>query len=313
MTKEVLKLAEIIRVKREMQLVSGAWGLNDPLLAKKTLYAYIQELVQKKAKTDLMRCVLPHLRSFPGGENIRLDQITNKWFLNFQEYLESDCNLAKRSAQLYSNCMRQALRHAVHEGILQSNPADGIKAISAPDTTKVHLTLVEIEAIATATTTTDLQDEIKRAFLFGCVTGLRISDIKSLLWSNIEGDQIVKSQKKTNNVVYIPLNASAIALIQDDTQPGVDDPVFPLLYEESTPKLIRQLKLLAKKADITKNIGWHTARHTFAVLELENGVDIYTVSKLLGHTNLQTTQVYARATSKMKRDAVNALPTILIK
>jgi site-specific recombinase XerD len=66
----------------------------------------------------------------------------------------------------------------------------------------------------------------------------------------------------------------------------------------------------ATRAGIQKHIGWHTARHTFAVISLESGADIYTVSKLLGHTNIRTTQIYAKATDKMKRDAVNALPAI---
>ncbi|MDR1301459.1 MAG: tyrosine-type recombinase/integrase [Treponema sp.] len=68
----------------------------------------------------------------------------------------------------------------------------------------------------------------------------------------------------------------------------------------------------AKKAELEKKISWHTARHTFAVVSLEAGAEIYTILKLLGHTNLKTTQVYAKATDKMKREAVNGLPEIVI-
>jgi site-specific recombinase XerD len=67
------------------------------------------------------------------------------------------------------------------------------------------------------------------------------------------------------------------------------------------------------KAGIDKHIGWHTARHTFAVMSLESGADIFTVSRLLGRTNIKTTQLYAKATDKLRREAVNALPQIEIR
>jgi site-specific recombinase XerD len=101
----------------------------------------------------------------------------------------------------------------------------------------------------------------------------------------------------------------AWGIIDDKRLHGYKEPVFPALAQSKT-NTNEYLKRWAKNAGIEKNIGWHTARHTFAVLSLESGAEIYTLSKLLGHTDVKTTQVYANATDKMKREAVNALPAI---
>jgi site-specific recombinase XerD len=122
----------------------------------------------------------------------------------------------------------------------------------------------------------------------------------------------MKKQKKTGNRVYIPLSESAWKAINDGAIHNFKDKIFPALsalrhdYREI-------LKGWAKAAGIQKNVAWHTARRTFAVLSLEGGAGIYTVSKLLGHTSLDTTQVYARATDKLKRAAVDALPAVEIR
>ena len=103
----------------------------------------------------------------------------------------------------------------------------------------------------------------------------------------------------------------AWGIIDDKQLHHHKEPVFSSLAKTKT-NTNEYLKRWAEKAKIEKNIGWHTARHTFAVLSLESGAEIYTVSKLLGHKNVKTTQVYAKATDKMKREAVNALPEIKI-
>jgi integrase len=152
---------------------------------------------------------------------------------------------------------------------------------------------------------------VKKAFLFSCYTGLRISDLKTLIWGDIQHgpDQIIKRQKKTKEIVYIPLNKIAWGIINDGYLHNYTETIFPLLEKV----LYYTLRTLAKRAGIEKKIGWHTARHTFAVLSLEAGAEIYTVSKLLGHTDVKTTQVYAKATDKMKRAVVDALPEIELK
>jgi integrase len=129
----------------------------------------------------------------------------------------------------------------------------------------------------------ELGEEVKRAFLFGCMTGLRISDIQSLVWGEIgrEPYQLLKQQGKTKRVVSVPLNESAWKIINDEVVHRRDELVFPRLAA-SKANTNQYLKTWAKSAKVDKPFSWHTARRTFATLSLEDGADFATVSRLLG-------------------------------
>jgi integrase len=311
--REILRLAEICRSKREAQIASGEWGLLDPVKGKRSLYGYMEELGKDRDKKDMVNKCLKYLKEYQ-GENIAIGQVTEKWIEDFQIYLLRDTGLSKTTASRYSSAIRFTLRKATRDRIIPRNPADGIKAIPVPESDKVFLTPGEIQQLANTDMGGVLGAEIKRAFLFGCFTGLRVSDLKSLTWGDIIRDplQIAKRQEKTDRKVFIPLHVTAWGIIDDGTIHNHKALIFPELTKTRT-NTNQYLTAWAERAGLDKKIGWHTTRHTFAVLSLEFGAEIYTVSKLLGHTNLKTTTIYARATDKMKREAVNALPKIEIK
>jgi integrase len=307
---EIMRLAEVCKSKREAQILSGEWGLVDPVGGKQTLVEYMNGIAQGRGQNDFTHKAVKHLEDFPGG-NISLGGVTEKWLEDFQEYLLKETGLSKKTIAHYSGAVRYALRKAARDRIIPRNPAIGVKGISVPESDKIYLTAPEVQALANAPVSGDLGAEVKQAFLFGCYTGLRISDLRTLAWGDIQRDplQINKRQEKTERKAFVPLHAVAWGIIDDKRLHGYKDPVFPALTKSKT-NTNEYLKRWAKRAGIEKNIGWHTARHTFAVLSLESGAEIYTVSKLLGHTDVKTTQVYANATDKMKREAVNALPVI---
>jgi integrase len=311
--KEILRLAEICRSKREAQIMSGEWGLLDPIEGKRSLYGYMEELGKDRDKKAQINKCLKYLRDYQGG-NIAIGQVAEKWLEDFQTYLLKETGLSKTTASRYSSAIRFALRKAARDRVIPRNPAEGVRAIPIPESNKVFLTPREIQRLASTDLGGALGTEIKRAFLFGCFTGLRISDLKSLVWGDIIRDplQIAKRQEKTERKVFIPLHATAWGIINDGAIHNHKEIIFPELTKTRT-NTNQYLTTWAERAGLDKRIGWHTARHTFAVLSLESGAEIYTVSKLLGHTNLKTTQVYAKATDKMKREAVNALPEIEIK
>jgi integrase len=138
-----------------------------------------------------------------------------------------------------------------------------------------------------------------------------VSDLETITWGMIETNpmQIIKSQEKTKSPVYIPLGPSAQKLIFDGREHDPGECVFNLA-EHKREASYDCLKEWAEKAKIKKHIGWHTARRTFATLALENGVDPVTVAKLLVHKNLDQVMKYAKATDKLKREAIAALPEI---
>lgn len=149
-------------------------------------------------------------------------------------------------------------------------------------------------------------EQIKRAFLFSCFSGLRISDIKTLKWgdlkANSDGMAIEKLQVKTKQQITIPLSANALEWLPDRGA-GKDGGLVFVLPSYFT--INRGVKKWAMDAGIKKDVTFHIARHTFATTLLSLGADIYTTSKLLGHKNLRTTQIYAEVVNKKKVEAVN--------
>ena len=140
------------------------------------------------------------------------------------------------------------------------------------------------------------------------MTGLRFSDIEKLVWSELEyiegnGYFIQFRQQKTDGEEMMPISEQAYSLLGERKEPT--DKVFKgLNYSAYSNK---DLAKWIGAAGITKDITFHCFRHTFATLQLSNGSDIYTVSKMLGHRDLKTTQIYAKIISQTKRDAADRI------
>lgn len=146
---------------------------------------------------------------------------------------------------------------------------------------------------------------MKNAFLFGCFTGLRFGDIQNLKWMDIKDGNLRISQNKTKGMAYIPLNVNAHKILQ--LQPRSRKYIFDLFEHNSSVN--RTLKKLIKKTGIDKEVSFHSSRHTFATLLISSGANIYTVSKLLGHKDIQSTLVYAKVIDEEKDKAVNDMPS----
>lgn len=216
--------------------------------------------------------------------------------------------LSVNSCNLYYSKLAAALSAAVKKGLIPSNPAtmleDGEKAkIQQPE--REYLTVEEVRVLEGAPCS---NQPTKDAFLFCCACGLRWSDVKSLTWDKINtaGDpwQVEARMAKTGKLLYLPLSGQARKFLPAREDAAAGDLVFQLpTFRGSNDALKRWVK----KAGIGKDITFHSSRHTFATMLLTQGADLYTVSKLLGHSDIKVTQIYAAIIDKKKQDAVNLL------
>ena len=225
-----------------------------------------------------------------------------EYLLNAKQLKHPDKQLAQNSAAGYWSTFRGFLKIAYQEKLLQENVNDYLESIDAVDGRREFLTLEEVRQLAA--TPCDTPD-LKNASLFSRLTGLRISDILALNWSNIVkatngGWSLRIKTEKTDTEATLPLSQEAYELCG---KPGTGL-VFKNLKRHYTQKPLQDW---LKDASITKHFTFHCFRHTFATLQVNEGTDIYTVSHLLTHANIGTTQIYADIVDKSKRDAVERI------
>ncbi|HOO02708.1 MAG TPA: site-specific integrase [Rectinema sp.] len=312
--KEVRMLAEIARGKRIEQLHEQANGLIDRIAAEMLLVQYAEKTIE--AKHEHRKNPLPksmkYLREFAG--NVRLKQITPSFVERYKQFLKDQPALSAATQQKYFEAFRSLMRRAVMERLIPSDPCVSVKNIRVPAPQTYSLTLAELEKLAKTPLGGTLGAEVRRMFLFGLYTGLRVSDIRALQWKQIQRDplSITVKQQKTSEPVQIPLHEIAFNIIDDGALHLGEEYVFPHAATTKT-SLNQYLVLWAKKAGIEKPLGFHVARRTFGTLILQGGSDLATVSKLLGHTNLRHTARYLKTDTERQQAAIASLPVIDIE
>ena len=318
--KETLQLGESIRQKKDNQLNKPEiyTGYEREQLRKKELgqrnfVEYFYELTNKRKASnhDNWVSTYNYLINFTNGF-LRFADLNETFCNGFREYLlttkslkSSKSTLSQNSAVSYFNKLKAALKQAYKDGILQTDLNAKVEQIRTTETQRNFLTFEELNKLVK----TDCQNiQLKRAALFSALTGLRFSDIQKLVWNEIEFDKesgyyIRFTQQKTKGVEVLPVTEQTIQLLGE--RKGATDKVFEgLTYSAYSNKHLYQW---IGAAGITKDITFHCFRHTFATLQLSKGTDIYTVSKMLGHRELKTTQIYAKIIDQTKRTAANKI------
>lgn len=304
--KEVLKLAESIRAKRELEINTQDHGFVPSFKKRIRVVDYFETITQKKDadKGSAYFSTLAHLRRWGKGD-ISMAAVNENWIENFEEYLKP--LVCENTILTYFNTLKAIFNIAVREKLIGVNPFTFYKKMKKPDVEKSFLSIEDLKSLAK--TECD-RPEIKRAFLFSCYTGLRLSDVQKLNWGNVQGDKLDFRQKKTKGFEYLPLNTTAQNLIYKDGNKILRMPEEKVFNIPSQQTITLALKRWTETAGLKKKVTFHTARHTFATVALTQGVDLYTVSKLLGHTDIKNTQIYAKIVDVKKRQAVDMLPKI---
>lgn len=244
------------------------------------------------------------------------DEIDENLIKKVRKYFEKDAltkselSLSQNSKYSYFNKFKAALRNAFDDGYLTVNYAAKIKSFDQAESQREYLTFDELQSLAKAECKYPV---LKKAFLFSCLSGLRWSDINAMLWSEVRDEgglfKINFRQVKTDGVEYLYISHQARELLGERRDP--QDRVFKGLKYGMTynTEIIRW----CNRAAVPKHITFHSARHTNAVLLLENGADIYTVSKRLGHREIRTTAIYAKIVDIKMKEAAEIIPELTLE
>lgn len=212
--------------------------------------------------------------------------------------------ISQNTASTYFTLFKAAIHQAFIDSYFDVDIAAKVKGISGVESRREYLTIEELNKLAATPCEYPM---LKKAAFFSALTGLRHSDIRKMTWKelSVEGDhyRINFTQRKTGGVEYMPISEQAYLICGEPAEP--DRLVFEGLQDPSW--INRPVKKWIEAAGIKKHITFHCFRHSYATNQLTEGTDLYTVSKMLGHTNIRTTQIYAKVVDSKKEEAAQAI------
>ncbi|WP_444626375.1 site-specific integrase [Flavobacterium columnare] len=315
--KETEITAEKIFSIRKAEFFQGKFDIKNTSKSKRCFLDFFIEKAEEKINSPknygnwtatlvhLKRCINPNLQ-FEEIDEYFVKKVRN--YFDQEAKTKSDTPLSLNSKYSYFNKFKASLRAAFDEGYLSINYASKVKSFEQAESQREYLTHQELQALASTNCKYEI---VKKAFIFSCLCGLRWSDINKLVWSEVrdEDDDVSKLnfiQQKIDGVEYLYISAQARSLLGERQLHS--ERVFKGLKYSATYN--NEIVKWCNKAGISKHITFHSARHTNAVQLLENGADIYTVSKLLGHREIRTTSIYAKIVDKKMKEAANLIPEI---
>ena len=323
-----LALAKAIQSRRIVEVQNDAHGFQNTNKSRVNLLDYLENIGKQSAEQgsrNYARTVLNTVRALKlfRGDYIAFRDVDKEFLSEFTDYLrqmpkaskygvlKAGGRLSNNSVVSYYGTLRTVINRAYKEGIITVNPTkefDFASKVRQEPSRREYLTIDELKTLIN----TECRHEIvKRAFLFSCLCGLRVSDIRKLKWCDLQRSggrvRIEITMQKTKEPLYLPISDEALKWLPERGETNDSDFIFPLTHEGTVNDTLQHW---AKVAGITKHISFHCARHTHATMMLTLGADLYTVSKLLGHKNIATTQIYAKIVDKKKEEAIGLIPNL---
>ena len=315
--KEIDTLSEQILSIRKAEYFQGKFDIKNTSKSKRLFLDFFMEKTEEKIDSPknygnwtatslhLKRCI---------SSNLTFDEVDENFVkrvrLHFDKEAKtkSDTPLSLNSKYSYYNKFKACLRAAFDDGYLSINYASKTKSFEQAESQREYLTHQELQSLAN---TPCKYEVLKRAFIASALSGLRWSDINTLVWSEIRDEdngvsRINFRQQKTEGVEYLYISNQIRELFGERQYPS--ERVFKGLKYSAVYN--NEIVRWCNRAGISKHITFHSARHTNAVLLLENGADIYTVSKRLGHREIRTTAIYAKIVDQKMKEAANLIPNI---
>lgn len=327
--REKKKLAEEARDALQYDLNVKKNNLPDEKKRQYDFFVFYEDKTKNMRSPGGYRYVTSLLKEYTGFEVLPMREITKEFLLGFQDWMKAE-HMHNNSIYAVVHRFSTYITRAVEAGYMQDNPFHKIPRemrVKLRPTAPRFLTEEQIKHLNKHSE--GIHDQVRLGFFFGCFTGLRWGDFSRLRWDQIITHKIDKKpvkvlqfqQIKTEFFVYLPLSKAAIAILEQrkkEAEKELTSPyVFPYLYEPY-PKRTRYshctdiLKVWRKKSGI-EELKFHLGRHTFATTLLSHGADLYTVSKMLGHTEIKNTQKYANVVDRKKVEAASSFPTFNLK
>jgi site-specific recombinase XerD len=251
---------------------------------------------------DKYRITRNHLADFISERHnlsdIPLKTIDHKFICDFEIFMLTSRGCAENTTAKYIQIFKQIIVIALKCKWIHKNPFSDYN-IHVKNTDRGYLTSDEIEILMKQKFETKCLERVRDVFIFCCFTGLSYIDVKQLTSDNIrtsfDGQWIMDKRGKTDESYNVPLLDIPKMLLKKYKNVLPDDRLLPVISNNTTNVY---LKKIGELCGIKKRLTFHLSRHTFATLTLSKGVSLESVSKMLGHTNIKTTQIYARITSE---------------
>lgn len=305
-----VKIAEEARTLREVQLLDDMHGSTHfkKELKKADFMIYFNDFIEKYPKKGTRKYISAYncLKKFTQNKRVEFRDLNKNFCIEFRDYLEGSSNNFRGETPFdYFSRFKQVLNRAIEAGYLESNPALGVKiSRKQNELVKEVLTIEELKLLAQD----DFNgDDVKRAFLFSCNTGLGYAEIIKLTSKNIiDGDLLSIRRAKTGEYLSLPLSSNAKKILSQRSNLKDNEPLFKL---PSDTAVRLKLKAWMKDVGIEKNISYYCARHTFAMILLGHSkADPFTLYNMMGTTSVQHTMKYLKRLDPLKIEAAKKFP-----
>lgn len=303
---EMLYTAEGICAKRIQSIINEEYGFLDKHKMKGDFLEYFKGIANKKYGKWVV--CYRHFERFVNG-SCKFGEVNIDLCRRFGEHLLSSTlikndkkRMMQNSAAGYFSTFRALLKVAFRDKMIRENVNEYLDKIDYADTKKEFLTLDEVKILSNTPCEYPI---LRKAAMFACFTGLRLSDVLALKWVDIvpatDGGYCMRIRtEKTNTEATLPISDEALEFCGERG----NDKVFKGFQRSMAQHALRRW---IKQSGINKNITFHCFRHTFATLQIAMGTDIFTVSKMLTHKNVSTTQIYAQLVNEKKCESANKI------
>lgn len=305
---ELKRLVDEKRAQRELELLSENSDRIPDHFKNIRFEVFSDAFIKDYQKADIRVIIssVNHFKNFIKRPSLKVSAINEDMMHRFMEYLNSHPDLSGHTPHTYYSRFKRVLKAAKRKKIIKEMPTDDVRWKSNNKQNKKR-EIVTFDELQLLSNTYCGNDEVKKAFIFACYTGIGEAEARTLTWGELLNSKLGINRKKTGSEIDTPLSPSILAIAG---KAGEKDELVFGIGKISIKAVNKNLKNWVARAKIEKNITFYSARHSFAVMLLNTGANLKTVADLMGHSNIATTAKYLNYIADNKKEAINKLPIL---